>query len=69
MSQPMLPEVAIWRLNTLRFIYLLIFVGQSSFVWQQLFFESTHWPVMTGVAKSMMGAMALLSILGVRYPL
>ena len=62
-------SVAIWRMNGLRVIYLLIFIGISRFVWQQLFFESADWPVMTGVAKSMMAAMALLSLLGVRYPL
>ncbi|MEO1079758.1 MAG: hypothetical protein AAFY29_09400 [Pseudomonadota bacterium] len=53
----------------MRVIYLLIFLGQSSFVWRQLFFESAEWPVMTGVAKSMMAAMALLCLLGIRYPL
>ncbi|MEM0910160.1 MAG: hypothetical protein AAGJ37_04255 [Pseudomonadota bacterium] len=61
--------VALWRLNALRLIYLLIFVGISSFVWSQLLFESASWPVMTGLAKSMMAAMALLSLLGIRYPL
>lgn len=69
-SQPAsLPQVATWRVNALRVIYLLIFIGTSSFVWQQLFLESGEWPVMTGVAKSMMAALGLLCLLGVRYPM
>lgn len=63
------PPVALWRINALRFVYVLIFLGLSSFVWQQLAFESAEWPVMKGVAKSMMAALALLCLLGVRYPL
>lgn len=62
-------SVSVWRCNALRIIYFLIFAAQSSFVWQQLFFESSDWPAMTGVAKSMMAAMALLCLLGMRYPL
>lgn len=63
------PPVALWRLHALRLIYLLIFVGLSTFVWRQLFFESSDWPLMTGIAKSMFAALALLTLLGVRYPL
>jgi len=62
-------SVSLWRLNALRVLYLLIFLGIGRFVWQQLFFSSAEWPVMTGVAKSMMAAVSLLSLLGVRYPL
>ena len=61
--------VAMWRINLLRLIYLLIALGLSSFVWQQLLFDSSEWSLMTGVAKSMFAAMALLALLGVRYPL
>jgi len=63
------PPVSLWRLNALRLIYLLIFLGLSSFVWEQLLFQSSDWPLMTGVAKSMFAALALLTLLGLRYPL
>jgi hypothetical protein len=63
------PPVSLWRLYALRLIYLLIFVGLSSFVWRQPFFESSGWPLMTGIAKSMFAALALLTLLGLRYPL
>jgi hypothetical protein len=62
-------SVSQWRLNALRFIYFMIFIGLSRFVWHQFLFDSADWPVMTGVAKSMMASMALLCLLGIRYPL
>lgn len=62
-------SIAKWRLNGLRLIYLLMAVGISSFVWQQLFFESADWPLMKGIAKSMFAALAILSVIGLRYPL
>lgn len=64
-----LPAVAFWRVTLLRLIYCLIAIGLTSFVWQQLFFESADWPLMRGIAKSMMGAMALLCMIGVFHPL
>ncbi len=63
------PPVAMWRVNALRIIYLLIALGLSSFVWRQLLYESADWPLMRGVAKSMFAALALLALFGVRYPL
>ena len=64
-----LPPVAPWRVIALRVIYLLIILGLSRFVWQQLLFEAADMPVMTGVAKSMMAALVILCLFGLRYPL
>jgi hypothetical protein len=64
-----LPPVALWRINALRFIFLLMALVMGSMVWRQLLFESADWDVMRGLAKSMLAALALLSLLGVRYPL
>jgi len=58
-----------WRINAMRFLFLLIAVVMGSGVWSQLLFESSDWDAMRGVAKSMLAALALLSLLGVRYPL
>ena len=65
-----LPPVATWRINAMRFLFLLMagFMG-AMFVWPQLLFESADWDVMRGLAKSMLAALALMSLLGVRYPL
>lgn len=63
------PAVALWRLYALRLIYLAIFVGLSRFVWEGLLFRSADWSLMTGIAQSMFAALALLCLLGLRYPL
>lgn len=64
------PPVATWRINAIRFLFLLMAVIMGGmFVWPQLLFESTDWDVMRGLAKSMLAALAVMSLLGVRYPL
>ncbi len=67
-DSPFLP-VATWRINAMRFLFLLMALVMGGFVWSQLLFESADWPVMRGLAKSMLAALALLSLLGVRYPM
>ena len=64
-----LPPVALWRINAMRFLFLLMALVMGSVVWRQLLFESTDWDVNRGLAKSMLAALALLSLFGVRYPL
>lgn len=68
-SQGLFPPVATWQINAMRFLFLLMAVIMGSAVWQQLLFESADWDVMRGLAKSMLAALALMSLLGVRYPL
>lgn len=64
------PPVATWRINAMRFLFLLMAIVMGGlFVWPQLLFESADWDVMRGLAKSMLAALALMSLLGVRYPL
>jgi hypothetical protein len=68
-DQTPFPPVATWRINAMRFLFLLMAFVMGSFVWTQLLFESADWDVMRGLAKSMLAALALLSLLGVRYPM
>lgn len=63
------PPVATWRINAMRFLFLLMALVMGSVVWSQLLFESADWPVARGLAKSMLAALALMSLIGVRYPL
>ena len=63
------PPVATWRINAMRFLFLLMALVMGSVVWSQLLFDSADWPVMRGLAKSMLAALALMSLFGVRYPL
>jgi hypothetical protein len=69
LDEPQYPTVATWRINAMRFLFLLMAFVMGSFVWTQLLFESTDWDVMRGLAKSMLAALALLSLLGFRYPM
>jgi hypothetical protein len=64
-----LPAVSLWRVNLLRVCFLVLAVVMGGTVWSQLLFESADWPVIRGIAKSMLAALALLSLLGVRHPL
>ena len=69
-NDPQLPPVATWRINAMRFLFLLMAgIMGAMFVWPQLLFESADWDVMRGLAKSMLAALALMSLLGVKYPL
>ncbi len=63
------PPVALWRINAIRFIFLLMALIMGSAVWYQLFTEWAAMDINRGLAKSMLAALALMSLLGVRYPL
>jgi len=62
-------EVSTLRLYLLRTLYLLIFVGQSSIQWPAIMHHATTLPFWHGIGSSMLFALALVSALGVRYPL
>src|ERR1700675_3587753 len=61
-------EIALWRLHLLRAGYLLIAVGMGM---QKVpaFLHHRPWELMHGVVNSMLLALVLLSVLGLRYPL
>jgi hypothetical protein len=67
-SDVAMPAVPLWRLYALRILFGLIAVGQGS-IQLPLFFNHVHWTLMSGVAHSFLLALALLSIVGIRYPL
>ncbi|HEY7233313.1 MAG TPA: hypothetical protein VH539_04145 [Gemmatimonadaceae bacterium] len=57
------------RLYLLRALYLLIFVGQGTIQWPALIQRGMVLPFWHGVGAAMLGALALLCALGIRYPL
>jgi hypothetical protein len=59
-------EVSLVRLYVLRATYLLIGVGEGTQILPSLIH---HDPAARGVIASLLGAMCLLDLLGVRYPL
>lgn len=68
-SPPPFPPVALWRINAMRFLFLLMAAVMGSVVWSQLLAGGPDWPMWKGAAKSMLAALAVISLLGVRYPL
>jgi hypothetical protein len=60
--------ISTWRLYLLRATYLLISLFLTTQIWPTLF-HHRPWPLMHGVAVSLMAAMAPLMILGIRSPL
>jgi hypothetical protein len=66
---PELPPVAMWRIHMLRIGYLLMAGVMGFYVWQQVLFETEPWPATRVIAKSMLASLALLCVLGLRYPL
>jgi hypothetical protein len=62
-------EISLVRLTLLRVAYALLAFGLGSTVWPSIVDPSTTWPLKSGVVFAMLGALSLLSILGLRYPL
>lgn len=63
-----MPQVSLLRLYLLRAVYLAIAVGMGMQMWPMILHHSLDKPLMSGVADSLLGALALLCILGLRYP-
>jgi len=62
-------EVSTFRLYFLRAAYLLLAVGGSFISWLEILDPMKKWELMHGVVVSMLGAMSILAVLGIRYPL
>jgi len=62
-------EVSTFRLYLMRGLYLLIAVGLAFDQWPGLIRHPDSWTLMRGVVCSMLVAVSLLALIGVRYPL
>jgi hypothetical protein len=63
-----LPQVSVVQLYLLRAGYALLVVGLGAMVWPTMIHHAP-WTLWQGVGKSMLAAIALLALVGVRYPL
>jgi hypothetical protein len=68
-SIPTAPPVSLPRLYVLRLAYLVIAVGLALTKWPLLLHHPHPWPLFEGVETSMLVALSLLWLLGLRYPL
>lgn len=62
-------DVSTFRLYLLRAMYLLMVVGLGVTIWPGILQHPTDLALMRGVVRSLLGAVALLAVLGIRYPL
>ena len=62
-------EVSIFRLYLLRALYLLLFIGQATVTGPLILFPDPDLDLNRSVIRSFLGAISLLSLLGLRYPL
>jgi hypothetical protein len=60
--------VPLWRLYVLRACYAILAAGQGS-IQVPAFLHHAHWTQASAAAHSFLLALALLSIVGIRYPL
>jgi hypothetical protein len=61
-------ELPLYRLYVLRAAYLLIGLWQGSRTWPAILHHVRPWDFWHGVGTSFFGALTLLCLLGVRYP-
>ena len=62
-------EVSILRLYVLRGMYLLIAVGLGITIWPGILAPPENLSHMASVVRSVLGAVSLIALLGIRYPL
>lgn len=62
-------EVSIFRLYLLRLAYLLLSIGLGIMMWPGILNPPMDLPHINTAARSLLGAITLLALLGVRYPL
>jgi len=62
-------DVSTFRLYLMRAAYLLMAVGTAFTIWPQIINHPTPWPLWHGVGCSLLGAMSILAVWGLRYPL
>jgi hypothetical protein len=62
-------EVSTFRLYLMRAAYLLLVVGLGLTVWPGVIHHEKPVELMDGVVSSLLGAVSLLAVLGLRYPL
>lgn len=62
-------HVSLFRLYLLRALYLVVAVGLGLVVWPGIVHRTHPWELMEGIVQCMLGSFALLSALGLRYPL
>ena len=61
-------ELSLGRLYTLRATYLLLTLGLGVEIWPGIIHHDQPWGLMQGVVCCVLGAVSILAVLGVKYP-
>jgi hypothetical protein len=62
-------EVSLFRLYLLRATYLLLVIGLGFQIWPAIIHHPASWTLWHGVGCSLLAAVSVLAVLGIRYPL
>ena len=62
-------EVSLFRLYVLRATYLLVAAGLLFYIWPGIIHHGLSVPNDAAVIRSLLGAVSVLALLGIRYPL
>jgi hypothetical protein len=69
-KDPSVPDqLPLWRLNLLRAGYAILGIGLAIVEWPGIIHHDKPWALMEGVVSCMLGALSILALLGLRYPL
>jgi hypothetical protein len=69
-SESIQPDgISLFRLYLLRAVYLLMAVGIGVTFWPVVVSHPPSWPLMNSIVASMLAALGLLCVAGLRYPL
>ena len=63
------PEVSLVRLYVLRATYLFMVLGLASYVWPALIANARAEEISPNSVRSMLAAVSILAVIGLRYPL
>jgi len=62
------PELPLYRLYLLRAMYAVLAFAQGYHTWSAILHHTGPWEFWEGVGRSFFGALTVLSLLGLRYP-
>ena len=62
------PELPLYRIYVLRAAYALLGIAQGLRTWPAILHHTHPWDFWHGVGMSFFGALTLLALLGIRYP-
>jgi hypothetical protein len=62
-------EISIFRINLLRIAYLILVIGLGLNLWPAILDPAQTWELKQGLVVALLGAIPVLALLGIRYPL